>query len=161
MLSACIITTTLYRPRSLASSTSTISTSRILGERLMTLCTVRSRVLQASLWNTMTMLVLGRSSGYTLVLQLSTESGRKKVERLRVSTSSTMIFNSDKSVVDGDEWQMSWNTGKTEPDEKSTSEAEYCRWLRFKWSHLSNRALSVQRFILTGLDDRTRPRDSF
>lgn len=58
-------------PLSLASSTSRISTSRCLGERLMTLCTVRKRVLQASLWKTITTLVLGRSSGYTFVLHLS------------------------------------------------------------------------------------------
>lgn len=44
----------------------------------MTLCTVRKRVLQASLWKTITMLVLGRSSGYTFVLHLK-ERGRINV----------------------------------------------------------------------------------
>lgn len=66
-----LLTYTDYKPRSLASSTRIISTSKCLGERLMTLWTVRSSVLHASLWNTMTMLVLGRSSEYTLVLQLT------------------------------------------------------------------------------------------
>lgn len=43
------------------------------GERFITLWTVRSRVLQASLWNTMTTLVVGRLSAYTFVLHLQTK----------------------------------------------------------------------------------------
>lgn len=43
----------------------------------MTLWTVRSRVLQASLWKTITTLVLGMSSGYTFVLQLMKQNEEK------------------------------------------------------------------------------------
>lgn len=46
-------------PMSLASSTRTISRRRAGGERLMTECTVRSSVLHASLWNTITTDVSG------------------------------------------------------------------------------------------------------
>lgn len=77
-----------YQPRSLASSTIMTSTSKCLGERLMTLWTVRSRVLHASLWNTMTMLVFGRSSVYTLVLQLMENKERRKkrvTEQIKVT----------------------------------------------------------------------------
>lgn len=73
------------QPRSLASSTSTISTSRCLGERLMTLWTVRSRVLHASLWNTMTMLVLGRSSGYTLFLHLMERQYKDEISKVELN----------------------------------------------------------------------------
>lgn len=59
-----------HAPLSLASSTSTISSSRGLGDLTMTLWTVRSSVVHASLWNTITTLVRGRSSGYTFVLHL-------------------------------------------------------------------------------------------
>lgn len=55
----------------------------------MTLCTVRSSVLQASLWKTITTLVLGMSSGYTFVLQLMKQNKEKfdqeKAKRRRLS----------------------------------------------------------------------------
>lgn len=61
-----------YLPLSLASSTSRISFNNSLGDRLIMLCTVLSRVDQASLWNTMTTLVSGSSEfdGYTFLLHL-------------------------------------------------------------------------------------------
>ena len=50
-------------PRSLASSTRMISATSSRGDRTMMVHTVRNSVDQASLWNTMTMLVVGSSSG--------------------------------------------------------------------------------------------------
>lgn len=57
-------------PLSLASSTRTISSSSVCGERSITEWTVRSSVVHASLWNTITTLVRGRLSGYNLFLHL-------------------------------------------------------------------------------------------
>jgi hypothetical protein len=50
-------------PLSLASSTRIISASNSRGERVMMDHTVRSNVDQASLWKTMTILVVGRRPG--------------------------------------------------------------------------------------------------
>ena len=47
-----------------------ISSTRWTGERLMMEWIVLSRVVQASLWKTMTMLVVGSSDGYDLLLHL-------------------------------------------------------------------------------------------
>lgn len=65
-------------PRSLASSTRIISSRSVCGERSMTEWTVRSSVLHASLWNTMTTLVRGRLSGYSLFLHLQRETRGEK-----------------------------------------------------------------------------------
>lgn len=58
------------RPFSLASSTSIISLSNGRGDLLMVLHMVRMRVDHASLWNTITTLVVGSRSGYCLFLHL-------------------------------------------------------------------------------------------
>lgn len=50
-------------PLSLASSTSIISLSSDRGDRLITLQTVRKSVVQASLWNTITIEVVGSLEG--------------------------------------------------------------------------------------------------
>jgi hypothetical protein len=57
-------------PRSLASSTRIISFNNDLGERFITLHTVRNSVDHASLWNTITMLVVGNRNGCFLFLHL-------------------------------------------------------------------------------------------
>jgi hypothetical protein len=51
---------TVFWPLVLASSTRRISCSRLRGDLLTTLCTVRRRVDHASLWNTIITVVLGR-----------------------------------------------------------------------------------------------------
>jgi len=58
-------------PRSLASSTRMISFSSDLGDLFITDQTVLSKVVHASLWKTITMLVSGRYLGYFLFLQPS------------------------------------------------------------------------------------------
>lgn len=73
-------------PLSLASSTSTISSSRCLGDLSITLWTVRSRVVQASLWNTITTLVRGRSSGYTFVLHLENTQSQEEWISCKIKT---------------------------------------------------------------------------
>lgn len=65
-------------PRSLKSSTSTISAISSGGERFSTLWTVRRREDQPSLWKGMMMLVLGRVSRYRLLLQLEGDTGDRK-----------------------------------------------------------------------------------
>lgn len=64
----------LLVPLSLKSSTRMISAMSCGGERLRTLWTVRSRDDQPSLWKGMMMLVVGRSSAYSFVLQLHTHT---------------------------------------------------------------------------------------
>ena len=49
----------IHSPLSLASSTKIISFKRARGERFITLQTVRNNVVQASLWNTITIEVVG------------------------------------------------------------------------------------------------------
>lgn len=62
-------------PRSLASSTSMISSSSCHGDLFITLQMVRTSVDQASLWKTMTMLVVGNASlGYDFLLHLLYEN---------------------------------------------------------------------------------------
>lgn len=58
-------------PRSLASSTRMISFNSALGDLFITDQTVLSRVVHASLWKTITILVSGRYLGYFLFLQPS------------------------------------------------------------------------------------------
>lgn len=53
----------ICEPRSLASSTNMISSSNSRGERVMMDQTVRNKVVHASLWNTITMLVVGSNFG--------------------------------------------------------------------------------------------------
>jgi len=50
-----------------------ISFRRARGDLLITLHTVLNKVLQASLWNTITMEVVGNNLGYTLLLHLKSE----------------------------------------------------------------------------------------
>lgn len=57
-------------PRSLLSSTRMISSRSALGDLLITLHTVLNSVVHASLWNTITTLVVGNLSGYALSLHL-------------------------------------------------------------------------------------------
>lgn len=66
-------------PLSLKSSTSTTSATSSGGERFRTLCTVRSREDQPSLWNGMITLVFGSFSRYSLFLQLGTDRASQKV----------------------------------------------------------------------------------
>jgi len=54
-----------------------ISSTRLIGDRLMMEWIVLSRVVQASLWNTMTMLVVGSSDGYDLLLHLEEKEATK------------------------------------------------------------------------------------
>lgn len=61
---------TVIVPLSLASSTRIISFKSGLGDLLITLHTVRNKVDQASLWNTITIEVVGNSAGYCFDLHL-------------------------------------------------------------------------------------------
>lgn len=57
-------------PRSLASSTSKISSNKCFGDRLITLQTVLIKTDQASLWNTIIIDVVGKSDRYFLLIHL-------------------------------------------------------------------------------------------
>lgn len=65
-------------PSSLASSTRMTSLSRTAGEVCRTLYTVLSRVLQASLWNTMITLVVGRGGHLLNVCSIHLRRQKKR-----------------------------------------------------------------------------------
>jgi len=77
--------TAFKSPFSLASSTRMISCTSRHGDRLMMLQIVRSRVDHASLWNTITMLVLGNlSTSYVFRLQLQ-HMGQSNLTKSRIA----------------------------------------------------------------------------
>lgn len=80
-------------PLSLKSSTRMISSIRLSGVRLITLCMVRRRVVQPSLWNGIMMLVFGSLSRYILCLQLGEIGEEKDVQYNTVSTDHTAVYS--------------------------------------------------------------------
>lgn len=75
-----VVYAAIYKPLSLASSTKMISFRSERGERLITLHTVRNSVVQASLWNTITIEVVGSFGGYCFFLQL--RDGRERAKQI-------------------------------------------------------------------------------
>lgn len=145
MISGCIIfvaTLHTHSPLSLASSTSTISSSSCLGDLSMTLWTVRSSVVHASLWNTITTLVRGRSSGYNFVLHLK-KTHTEPIRLRKRDVNDYILWNSLPSraqthtVWRAAESSMRWEEISTYPKHTGGYEAAVSgELLKRLWTHL-------------------------
>lgn len=74
-----------FSPSTLASSTRMISLRRMAGEVWRTLYTVLSRVLQASLWNTIITLVVGKGGHLLKVCSIHLQRRRRKSTKMWLS----------------------------------------------------------------------------